>query len=77
MLANARDVWRQDSPEALSSGRVQFQPTDFFEENPVRGAEVYWYRMILHDWPDHQCLRILSAVRAAMGPRSRILLGSV
>lgn len=77
VLAGAEKVWQEVNPTALSSGQVKFQEADFFEENQVKGAEVYWLRMILHDWPDEDCVRILSALRAAMSSRSRILIGQV
>lgn len=32
--------------------RVDFMPHDFFAEQPVKGAEVYLLRFILHDHPD-------------------------
>lgn len=53
---------------------MQFIPHDFFDENPARHADVYWLRYIIHDWSDDYCVRILRAIRAAMGPRSRILI---
>lgn len=40
-------VWPQENPAALAEGRVKFVQHDFFEPNPVRGAEVYWLRSIL------------------------------
>lgn len=41
------EIWPRENPSALKSGRVQFQPHDFFEPNPVQGADVYWLRYIL------------------------------
>lgn len=32
--------------------RIEFMPHDFFNEQPVQGAEVYLLRFILHDHPD-------------------------
>lgn len=32
--------------------RVEFQSHDFFQEQPVKGADVYLLRFILHDHPD-------------------------
>ncbi|KAF2280130.1 O-methyltransferase A [Westerdykella ornata] len=67
-------VWPKENPTALSQGRVTFTPHDFFSDNPVKGAEVYWLRYIIHDWSDEYCVKILSAIRASMGPKSRILI---
>lgn len=69
-----KEIWPRENPNALKSGRVQFQPHDFFEPNPVQGADVYWLRYILHDWSDDYCIRILKAIRASMRPNSRLLI---
>ncbi|KKZ65436.1 hypothetical protein EMCG_08735 [[Emmonsia] crescens] len=39
---------------------------DFFTEQPITGARVYFYHHILHDWSDYYCLKILERVVAAM-----------
>ncbi|KAI4085799.1 MAG: hypothetical protein LQ344_008124 [Seirophora lacunosa] len=70
----AQNTWPKEVSAALTDGRVRFMEHDFFNPNPVHGAEVYWLRYILHDWADDYCVRILSAIRAAMVPRSRILI---
>ncbi|KAI0409179.1 S-adenosyl-L-methionine-dependent methyltransferase [Xylaria palmicola] len=68
------EVWPRENPAALSDGRVQFVPHNFFDTNPVKDADVYWLRYILHDWSDDYCVQILSSIKPAMGPRSRILI---
>ena len=67
-------IWPKDNPNALVQQQVQFCPHDFFEPNPVKEADVYWLRYILHDWSDDYCVRILAAIKPSMGPRSRILI---
>ncbi|KAI5926688.1 S-adenosyl-L-methionine-dependent methyltransferase [Camillea tinctor] len=68
------EIWPRANPSALESKRVQFITHDFFDVNPVKNAGVYWLRYVLHDWSDDYCVRILSAIKPAMGPRSRILI---
>lgn len=68
------EVWPKENPSALQEGRVTFTPHNFFDKNPVKGAEVYWLRYIIHDWSDDYCVQILSAIRRSMGPKSRILI---
>ncbi|KAI0512934.1 S-adenosyl-L-methionine-dependent methyltransferase [Xylaria bambusicola] len=68
------EVWPRENAEALTAGRVKFMPHDFFDVNPVKNADVYWLRYILHDWSDDYCVRILNAIKPSMGPRSRILI---
>ncbi|KAF2821202.1 O-methyltransferase A [Ophiobolus disseminans] len=67
-------VWPKENPSALSKGRVTFMPHDFFNAQPIKSADVYWLRYILHDWSDEYCVKILSAIRSSMGPQSRILI---
>ncbi|KAL8680153.1 MAG: hypothetical protein Q9186_003620 [Xanthomendoza sp. 1 TL-2023] len=40
-------VWVKEAPQALAETRVSFMEHDFFEANPVKGAEVYWLRYIM------------------------------
>ncbi|KAI1372049.1 S-adenosyl-L-methionine-dependent methyltransferase [Hypoxylon crocopeplum] len=68
------EVWPRENPSAQKEGRVQFVEHDFFNQNPTKHADVYWLRYILHDWSDEYCVQILSAIKPAMGPRSRILI---
>ncbi|PWY71774.1 S-adenosyl-L-methionine-dependent methyltransferase [Aspergillus sclerotioniger CBS 115572] len=48
------------------SARLTFQAHDFTKPQPVRGADVYLLRMILHDWPDREAARILGNIASAM-----------
>jgi len=73
-IKDAQKFWEAQQPEALSSGQVDLQVHDFFEENPVRGAAVFILRMILHDWPDHYATRILRALRAAATSTTQLLI---
>jgi O-methyltransferase/methyltransferase family protein len=59
--------------------RVRLQPGDFFTEVPG-GADAYLLKAVLHDWDDEAALRILRAVRAALGdaaerPQARLFVG--
>lgn len=54
--------------------RVQYTVHDFFTEQPVRGAEVYFFRSIFHNWSDKYCIRILRNLVPALKPGSRIVL---
>ena len=41
-------VWPKENPAALADGRVEFMEHDFFEPQPVIGADVYWLRYIMY-----------------------------
>jgi SAM-dependent methyltransferase len=63
---------RTKSPAELSH-RVTFQAHDFFQEQPVKNAEIYYFRWILHDWSDKYCVKILQALIPALKPGARLL----
>lgn len=54
-----------DVPDEVA-GRVRFEASDMFEEQEVKGAEVYLLRFVLHDWPDKYCVRVLKALVPAL-----------
>ncbi|KAF2234946.1 S-adenosyl-L-methionine-dependent methyltransferase [Viridothelium virens] len=79
----------QDSPANSDSGRkaameslpadvvsrLTFQGHDFTQPQPVPGADVYLLRMILHDWPDDEAIKILRHIVAVMDEKkSRLLI---
>lgn len=55
-------------------GNVEFQAHDFFEEQPFKGADVYFFRWIMHDWSAKYCVKILQALRPAMKNGARVVL---
>ncbi|KAG1828530.1 O-methyltransferase-domain-containing protein [Suillus variegatus] len=73
-LAQARDIWVRECPEALAENRVEFDDLNFFEQVPVKGKDIYYLRNIIHNWDDHESTIILSNIRKALGPNSRVLI---
>ena len=60
-------------PESLK-GRVTFMPHDFFNEQPVKNADVYFFRFILHNWSDGYCIQILRNLIPAMKNGSKVVI---
>lgn len=56
------------------SNRVRFVPHNFFDLQPVAGAEVYILRHICHDWSAENSVKIIQQIVPAMNPGSKILL---
>ena len=54
--------------------RVSFQAHDFFTPQPVKGADIYFLRTILHNWSDVQASRILGQLLPALKDGSRIVV---
>ncbi|MCP3060322.1 acetylserotonin O-methyltransferase [Myxococcus sp. K38C18041901] len=53
--------------------RCQVLEGDFFAKIPA-GHDVYILSQILHDWDDERSLKILTNMREAMGPQSKLLI---
>lgn len=74
----------QDLPDVIAegrsklpphlSGKVEFMEHDFFAEQPVQGADVYFFRWIFHDWSDKYCVRLLRALIPALKDGARIII---
>ncbi|KIJ24359.1 hypothetical protein M422DRAFT_274886 [Sphaerobolus stellatus SS14] len=73
-VEKGQKFWSQHYPEALDSGRVSFESFDFFQGPPISGAEIYYLRLISHNWKDADFVKILSNVRRAMGKHSKLLI---
>ncbi|KAI1746570.1 O-methyltransferase [Xylaria castorea] len=67
------DQARQSIPPALAD-RVSFMAHDFFQDQPVRDADVYHFRWIFHDWSDRYCLKLLRALVPALKPGARVVV---
>jgi hypothetical protein len=74
----------QDLPEVVATAKSRFeagdapdvslQSHDFFQPQPLRDVDVYFFRLVLHDWPDEYCSRILRALIPALKPGARVIL---
>jgi 6-hydroxytryprostatin B O-methyltransferase len=53
--------------------RISFQEHSFFDPQPVT-ADIYFLRMIFHDWADKYARTILQNLLVAMKPGARILI---
>ena len=67
------DLGEAALPKGLKE-RIDFMPHDFFTEQPVKGADVYFMRWILHNWSDKYCLQILRNLAPALKKGSRVVL---
>lgn len=53
--------------------RITFREHDFFHPQPVQ-ADVYFFRHVLHDWSDADCIRIIQALVPALKDGARVLV---
>lgn len=54
--------------------RISFRAHDFWDEQPVKGAQVYFFRKILHDWPDYLAIRIMQNIVPALSDGAYIVI---
>ncbi|KAK3903566.1 S-adenosyl-L-methionine-dependent methyltransferase [Staphylotrichum tortipilum] len=64
---------RENQPPEIAS-RITFQAHDFFTPQPVRGADVYLFRQIIHNWNADKAATILRNIVPAMGATSHIVM---
>ncbi|KAJ5956091.1 hypothetical protein N7501_010370 [Penicillium viridicatum] len=74
----------QDRPEVILQAeqalpanlqdRIRFQPHDFFQDQPVHGADGYLLRHVLHDWSNKYARKILQALIPALKPGAKVVL---
>ncbi|KAK6528072.1 hypothetical protein TWF281_009329 [Arthrobotrys megalospora] len=62
----------RDHPELLE--RFEFRQHDFFTEQPVKDAEAYLIRFVLHDWPDKYVRQILKNLVPALRNGTKVIL---
>lgn len=61
-------------PEGVESGRLSFQEHDFFTVNPVKNADVFMAKYVIHDWSNKYSLEILKRLREAAAPHTKLVL---
>ncbi|KKZ63273.1 hypothetical protein EMCG_00256 [[Emmonsia] crescens] len=71
-LRKVKPVFEAELPSDIKT-RVSFIEHDFFQPQPVQ-ADIYIFKMILHDWPDYEAARILRALVPALKPGARVIL---
>ena len=66
-----------DQPQVIANAiphtRMERVGGDFFKSIPA-GAGAYTMRWIIHDWPDAECVAIMTNIRKAMKADSRLIL---
>ncbi|KAG8163799.1 hypothetical protein KVR01_007096 [Diaporthe batatas] len=60
--------------EGKGGGEVTYQAHDFFNPQPVVGADVYFLRHVMHNNPDEECVSILRALLPALRTGARVLV---
>lgn len=77
----------QDLPKTVADGpskipaevadRIEFQAHDFYTEQPVKNADVYFFRWIVHNQSDKYALKLLRALIPALKAGARIVINDI
>ncbi|KAJ7473014.1 S-adenosyl-L-methionine-dependent methyltransferase [Mycena galericulata] len=66
--------WTEVLPDYYKAGKVLLEAHDFFAPQPARKVSVFLLRMILHDWSDEYCVKILRNLRAVADESTKLLV---
>ncbi|KAM7201231.1 S-adenosyl-L-methionine-dependent methyltransferase [Naviculisporaceae sp. PSN 640] len=72
-LEEIADGGRASMPAEFTD-RVTFMTHDFFEDQPVKDADVYFYRFIFHNWSDKYSVKILRALIPALKKGAKVII---
>jgi len=78
-LSSVKDIVTVDGKdEVVGTGilgdRVKFMARDFHTEQPIKGADVYFFRWILHNLSDKYALKVLRALIPALKRGAKIII---
>jgi len=69
VVAQSDRLW---APRLGLADRCRYIPGDMFSEVPA--AEAYTLKLILHDWSDDECVRILANIRSSVIGRGQLFV---
>lgn len=74
VIERAKVYWEQNGSDLIKNGRVILQGYNFFDPQPVKNADVYYLKVVLHDWHDAEVEMILANIKAVMSRNSKLML---
>ncbi|KAI0653625.1 S-adenosyl-L-methionine-dependent methyltransferase [Cubamyces menziesii] len=81
VIESAHAAWGSNHKALFQSGRVSWCTRDFFAPwfpfANDKVPDVFLLRLVLHDWPDEDALKILRELRPAAGPHTRLIIGDL
>ncbi|KAI0324797.1 S-adenosyl-L-methionine-dependent methyltransferase [Cubamyces sp. BRFM 1775] len=73
--------WGSDYAPIFESGRMSWRIRDLFEPwKPLasgQAPDVFLLRLILHDWKDDECIKIMRILRSGAGPETKLIIGDM
>ncbi|KAJ7252086.1 S-adenosyl-L-methionine-dependent methyltransferase [Mycena haematopus] len=74
VLEKGKAHWQENFTEHIENNLIEFQAHDFFLPQPVKDADAFLLRHIIHDWSDEQAIQILRRLSDAAKPTTHLVL---
>ncbi|KAI0081312.1 O-methyltransferase [Panus rudis PR-1116 ss-1] len=74
VIEHGLQIHRESKVEPVLDGTVRLQAHDFYGEQPVTNADVFFLRFVLHDWDDAHSTKILKRLRDAAKPSTKVVI---
>lgn len=74
VIYGAADQLQSSEDNNALKDRIEFVSHDMFEEQPVKNADVYLLRYVLHDWGDKYCIYIIRNLIPALKNGAKIVI---
>ncbi|KAJ7159946.1 O-methyltransferase [Mycena crocata] len=74
VIEQAKAYWTENYRTHVDSGLNTYPVHDFFAPQPVKNADIFLLRQIVHDWPDDSAVRILAHLRSSAAPGSKLVI---
>lgn len=70
----AEKLKTQSNSQEDSKPRISFLTHDMFTPQPVKHADVYLFRYVLHDWSDKYCVNVLRQLIPALKVGAKVVI---
>ncbi|KAJ7909834.1 O-methyltransferase [Mycena leptocephala] len=74
VIEQSKSHWAEFLPSHVEAGMVEFQAHNFLEPQPVKNAAAFLVRHVVHDWSDANVVIILTHLRAAALPSTKLVI---
>ncbi|KAF7352021.1 S-adenosyl-L-methionine-dependent methyltransferase [Mycena venus] len=74
VIEQSKAHWKEFLPSHVEAGLVEFQAHNFLEPQPVTDAAAFLVRHVVHDWSDTNVVLMLTHLRAAARPDTKLVI---
>ncbi|KAH9475963.1 4-O-methyltransferase 1 [Psilocybe cubensis] len=74
VIEEGTKFWSQNLPDAVANGNIKLHAHNFFDEQPIKNASVFYLRHVLHDWPMPDMVKILQRLRDVAAANTTLII---